>query len=86
VRDELDSTVSGQHTVNTFCGKQYETSGYRKEVIPGQVNEYQLLKILYHAVGSLVTYEMRGQLNTIILYSLLLCMQHCSQKRKLLYK
>lgn len=59
MRDELGSTVPGQHTVNTFCGQQYETSGYRKEVLTAQVNEYQLLKILYHAVGTLVTYEMR---------------------------
>jgi len=86
VRDELGSTVSGQHTLNTFCGQQHVTSGYRKEILTGQVNEYQLLKILYHAVGILVTHEMRGKLNIIILYSLLLCMQYCSQKRKLLYK
>jgi hypothetical protein len=44
VKDELDSTVSGQHSVNTFCGQQSEASGYKKEVPTGQVNEYQLLK------------------------------------------
>jgi len=44
VRDEVGSTVSGQHSVNTFCGQQYETCGYKKEVLTGQVDKYQLLK------------------------------------------
>lgn len=59
MRDELGSTLSGQHSVNTFYGQQYETSGYKKEVLTGQVNEYQLLKILYDEFGSSVTCEMR---------------------------
>ena len=43
MRDELGSTVLGQLSVNSFCGQQHETSHYKKEILTGQVNEYQLL-------------------------------------------